>query len=372
MSALKRFAVLCAVMGALLTGVAVARADEAIVLKPPPSVDARVTAASAADALRMGNAVLAEQLASQALEAGTMDASGQARTLIVRGLAQQERGERAGAEDDYNAALSLNVLKGRDLAHAYFDRGVTRDELGRADDALADYEAAIKIQPRFAAALNNRANVFRRQGQFSRAEKDYVASLAAGNTSPQYAYFGLGQIEEASGNMAAARTWYEKAVEADSTYTLAAERLAALGAQGTYAEIVLKKPRGMDDAQAQDAPAQTASMPPLRPAIVDDSKRVSQRSSARERSVPRAVSASAAAVQLGAWRDQADAAAGWNRLQSRAGNLLDGLTPHIEAADIPGRGRYYRLRTGPLGSSEAANLCGALKARGLDCMAVGS
>jgi hypothetical protein len=75
-------------------------------------------------------------------------------------------------------------------------------------------------------------------------------------------------------------------------------------------------------------------------------------------------------IQLGAWRAEADAAEGWNRLVSRARSTLAGLTPQIVVADIPGKGRYWRLRAAPPEGQSAAALCGTLAAQGIACVAV--
>jgi len=73
-------------------------------------------------------------------------------------------------------------------------------------------------------------------------------------------------------------------------------------------------------------------------------------------------------LQLGAWRSEAAAMEGWNRATRQAGDLLDGLMPRIVAADLPGKGRYYRLRASPVSSTDPAQLCKALVAKGLDCI----
>ena len=59
-----------------------------------------------------------------------------------------------------------------------------------------------------------------------------------------------------------------------------------------------------------------------------------------------------------------EAGQGWNSALKRSGGLLTGLSPHIVAVDLPGRGRYYRLRVGPAGDK----LCAALQAQGVDCI----
>jgi hypothetical protein len=68
---------------------------------------------------------------------------------------------------------------------------------------------------------------------------------------------------------------------------------------------------------------------------------------------------------LGAWRQEAEAAEGWKRAVTAAGGALAGLSPHIVAVDLPGRGRYYRLR---VRTPDSKRLCAALKARDMDCI----
>ena len=71
-------------------------------------------------------------------------------------------------------------------------------------------------------------------------------------------------------------------------------------------------------------------------------------------------------VQLGAWRSPENAAKGWTQARQLAGEALDGLSPRIVAVDLPGVGRYYRLRVAAAQTSPRA-LCVALAAKGLDC-----
>ena len=75
-------------------------------------------------------------------------------------------------------------------------------------------------------------------------------------------------------------------------------------------------------------------------------------------------------LQLGAWRSEAMAMEGWTRATGQAGDLLKGLMPHIVAADLPGKGRYYRLRTELASSADPIKLCQALTAKGLACILV--
>ena len=75
-------------------------------------------------------------------------------------------------------------------------------------------------------------------------------------------------------------------------------------------------------------------------------------------------------VQLGAYRDETVAAQEWNRMSAKAPGLFSGLMPEIVAVDLPGRGRFYRLRAGVAGADSRQALCATLTARGLACIAV--
>jgi tetratricopeptide (TPR) repeat protein len=367
-------------------------------------------ATAAAAALKAGDTSNADSLATQALAIGALGAEDRARVLLNRGLARERLGRRAEALIDFTAALDLHALPPEDQARALFDRGVTLDEMGRTADAIGDYSAALKLDSDFAAALNNRANAYRRAGKLNDAKRDYLASLDANNTQPEYPSYGLGQIAETQGDMAAARDWYKKSLTANPNYGLASKRLAAIGDVFTPvqlkppsaalasndAPIVLRpptdrlsdkpverprpakpEPRKFEPLVPTVAPAAYAppsDTPELRPAIVESI--AGSQTADMEAPPPRATrvahvppGSGHGQVQLGAWREEGDAADGWNHIVGRAGNLLDGLTPEIVAADVPGKGRYYRLRAATLGQS-ATDLCNKLQGRGLACMPV--
>ncbi len=74
-------------------------------------------------------------------------------------------------------------------------------------------------------------------------------------------------------------------------------------------------------------------------------------------------------IQIAAFRDQVQAAAGFARLRTAHPDLMAGLTPDVERADLGERGIYYRLRVGAFESKDAAAaLCTRLKGRGQDCL----
>jgi len=75
-----------------------------------------------------------------------------------------------------------------------------------------------------------------------------------------------------------------------------------------------------------------------------------------------------AEIQLGAFRDQASALQGWRHIAAEVGPPLDALPPHIEQIDLPGKGRYWRLRLVFESLADAKAVCADLKSRGIDCL----
>jgi tetratricopeptide (TPR) repeat protein len=302
-----------------------------------------------------------------------------ARLLADKAYAEQEQGMQEQALLDLNQAIELRALPASEQARLIFDRGVILDAQGWLDQAAGDYSAAIALAPRFAPALNNRANVYRRQNRLDDARRDYLASLTMGNEQPEYSWYGLGQVAEAQGDKPAARTAYGRAIAANPSYRLAADRLSVLGDQTVLADglpppavdevIHLKPPAPVASAAAAPITLKpprenaVAAVPPRAPPSITPAKFDPAGPGLR----PALDNTGGGQVQLGAWRSEEEAGAGWNKAVARAGGLLEGLVPHIVAAQLPGRGRYYRLRVGPLTGS-AAELCAALSARGQDCI----
>lgn len=346
-------------------------------------------------ALDSGDAAQAQRLADTALRENP-DAGMRARLLLARGLARELLGDHDKALADFTAAIDSLALPPDDRAQALLQRGFLRDGLGQLDAAARDYSLVIALRTDLAAsALNNRANIYRRQGRLGEAWRDYLAALQVGGSRAQYPYYGLGQIAEAQHDTDAARGYYAKAVAADPGYRLAADRLAQLGgppdatlsqpdvihlrpppakaqAAGDFTpvppvpdRIVLKPPRarsaGFTPAPpehivlnpppprttSRPAPAQPPAKPGLRPAL------------------DAAAPAAHREVQLGAWRSRAEAEAGWQAALAQAPAALAGLSHRIVQADLSGRGTYYRLRAA---APDPAGLCGRLTAMGLACL----
>jgi tetratricopeptide (TPR) repeat protein len=374
-----------------------------------PATEAMIAETQAA--LDKGDAQHAANLADAALKEN-ISAGERGRLLLYRGLAEELLGSHDLATHDFTTALDTHALPAEVRAQALLQRGFLRDGLGNLDEAAKDYTAVIALKgDSLATALNNRANIYRRQNKLVQAERDYQAALSAGGGKLQYCWYGLGQIAEARADTQSARGFYAKAVSADPGYALASQRLDALGGppEGAIANpddrivlhppaappavrsateaakeadgtVVLPAPQGAvsHDAipvalhtprhpmHAQDHPVSAApaarkigaAKVVLRPAL-DQPEHGARASRAAE---------SGQEVQLGAWRSEGEANAGWDEARHHVGGALDGLSPHIVTADLPGRGRYYRLRVSVTAGQSPMAFCADLNARGVACL----
>lgn len=370
-------------------------------------------------ALDRGDALHAANLAEGAIREPDISASERARLVLYHGLAEELLGVHETATHDFTAALDSHALPPEERAQALLQRGFLRDGEGKLNEAIADYSAVIALHGEgLATALNNRANVYRRQNKLDDAKRDYRAAFGAGSKG-QYVWYGLGQIAEAQKDILTARDYYARAIIVDPNYALASERLAALGGPpdsvvaSSQAPILLKppavqptlsaktvQPAGADSPRITLRPAldQPAKPPaPVQPAKPPVAEQASQRPAADqpvkqpavEQSTlpapeqpakppapvqsarqPAADQSAKGEVQLGAFRSEAEARAGWSKAQAQAADLLAGHQPHVVMTDLPGKGRYYRLRTGPAPGVSQRQFCDSLSAKGVGCFPV--
>jgi len=109
------------------------------------------------------------------------------------------------------------------------------------------------------------------------------------------------------------------------------------------------------------APAGTATAP----------KAPETQTAALQPTAPTAISGGDYAVQLASYLSEARAMLGWSELRGNAPDLLDPISPVVRRADLgEDRGTVYRLRTAATAKTDAAALCGELKARGMDCLVI--
>lgn len=300
------------------------------------------------------------------------------RSLMAIGHASEANGQKLDALADYTLAIESHALARDEQARALFDRGLLLDGMNRLGEAVADYNATLSMAPDFTAALNNRANAYRRLGRLADARQDYLASLAAGNPQSQYSYFGLGQIAEAQGDNASARKLYDRALAADPRYALAQERLAALASDSVQDARQSTAQAGLGSASDEPAAravvaAEAALLPVPHPpaASTGSDQQISPGVHGNNKNpsgpvAPQVGNGHVPQVQLGAWRSREEAAQGWDRALGQAGDTLRGLSPRIVAVDLPAAGRFYRLRVST-GQTGPKGFCAALAAKGLDC-----
>jgi tetratricopeptide (TPR) repeat protein len=347
--------------------------------------------AEARTALDNGDAVQARRLVDEELKQSDLKPIERARLLLDRGLAAELTHAHDQALIAFTRAINARVLSPEEQGQALLQRGFLLDSMGRLSDALGDYTAAIRLTPASAkTALNNRANIYRRQGRLKEAKRDYLAALEGENPRSEYPYAGLGQVAEAEGDVETARRYYAKAAAANARYTLAVDRLAALrrplpdsaedpgvihlrppGAKPAPVDpaVMLKPPSGM--AATLAAASASPGTHPVAQAFIHLHKprTPARRAPALRPAIGGDTASTGHLVQLGAWRTQGEAEAGWTHAKAKSDGALDGLANIIQVADLPGKGRYYRLRVtpGPLGDR---SLCEKLRASGLDCMIV--
>jgi tetratricopeptide (TPR) repeat protein len=332
---------------------------------PPAFAAPPIPFVDIANSLSRGDGAAARGLSDNALLRPGLGEADRARLLGYRGLARNLEGDREGAMADLTATLGAKGLTKEEQSRFYLERGLTLDAMSRLDEAAADYTAALRLEPGSAPALNNRANIFRRLSHFEEARRDYLASLAAENPAPEYPYYGLGQIAESQGRPDEARGFYVRAIAANPGYRLAADRLQALGGEPPQQQAIILRPPASKTKQAAPKVAAVPAKESVHESLIKPASYSDRETGPGLRPALDNSAGNGQQVQLGAWRSEGEAAEAWNRAVKIAGAALSGLAPHIVPVDLPGKGRYYRLRTQSVSAKE---LCAVLAAKALDCM----
>ncbi|MGB8601332.1 MAG: tetratricopeptide repeat protein [Rhizomicrobium sp.] len=339
--------------------------------------------------------------------AGTAFAGNTTNAALQEGLSHIADASYERAVGDFSAALSSATLSAEDRVLALFNRGVAWDCVGEADSAIADYSAALSIMPHYAPALNNRANDYRLAGRLDEAGRDYEAVLALADgqvdASGAYAHYGLGTIALAKQDIVAARAHFDRALaiipqlqmavqardDIDRTYpdrAVNSQPADKADIAEDFGSVHLHPPVHRHNAPSGDVTASAARKaadcnraagPALRLSLpsattcVAPARKVARRVAPRPLSVsPPAAQTGGYAIQLGSYRSHDVAMGAWDHFAGRAAGALAGLSPVVMVADLPDRGRFYRLRAIVDSSAAAADLCRTLSVQGLDCLAV--
>jgi tetratricopeptide (TPR) repeat protein len=84
-------------------------------------------------------------------------------------------------DQDYDAAIRLEPKN----AAAYNNRATAYDEIKKHDKAISDYNKAIKLDPNFASVYHNRGITYRKQGKDAWAQADFDKAKQLGYRGSQ-------------------------------------------------------------------------------------------------------------------------------------------------------------------------------------------
>lgn len=143
----------------------------------------------------------------------------------------------------------------------------------------------------------------------------------------------------------------------------AAPALASADSRSTPTPLPRPARPSRPAAEEDDAPAARAGARPLDLAP--------QRTASLRQPQPAAAPAAAAGgssfVQISSHQSEAEARGAFANAQRRF-SVLQGQTPNIRSAELPGRGTWYRLRVGPFSRTDAQSFCERLKSSGGSCV----
>ena len=357
---------------------------------------------------------------SYAIDSGELTAGGRAVAYHHRGVAFQKIGQQQAAIDDYTAAIGSAALPDEVLPKTYYNRGIALANSGQEPEAERDYLEAIRLNPEYAAAYHNLANLERRRGDYKGAIGHYTAAIdnMAGRDS-KLPLFGRALSFEQEGKLDLAADDLKRALELDPDFELAQTKLNAispiLAANTSDTPEPTTSPRvvpatlspfqtaasGQEPGQiirvasiggwrttATRFPQEEEVRPPenvagevpsgeLVTGSLRPSDQVTEKKPLELATNVAGVSASASEaryrLQLGAFREEAVARQAWGQLSSDARTVLGAAPPAIQKADLGAKGIFYRLQAGAFGQvADAKSACKALEKRKIACFVVES
>ena len=153
---------------------------------------------------------------------------------IRRGSRYHDAGAYTEAVAEYTQAIALDPKN----AAAYNNRGIAYVDWGKYAEAVADFTQAIALDPKNAAAYNNRGAAYDDLGKYAEAIADYDQAIAldpkyaVAYNNRGYAYANLGKYAEAIAD-------YDQAIALDPKYAGAYNnRGIAYRNLGKYAEAI--------------------------------------------------------------------------------------------------------------------------------------
>lgn len=157
-----------------------------------------------------------------------------AEAYVISGDFKASLGRYVEAIADYDKAIAIDPK----YAAACNNRGDAKSKLGRPADAISDYDQAIAIDPKNAAAYNNRGNAKIDLGHHAEAIFDFERAILI---DPKHvdAYNNRGNAKTDLGRHAEAITDFDQAIAIDPKYALAyVNRGVAKVFLGRYSEAV--------------------------------------------------------------------------------------------------------------------------------------
>lgn len=108
----------------------------------------------------------------------------------------------AGMMKEAIADLDRYILNAPDEYFGYYRRGWFKDNIGDIDGAIEDYTMAVTLEPQYAYAYMNRGILWKQKNNITAAKADFMKSIELDtipdeNSSAQYSYFHLGQVDKA-------------------------------------------------------------------------------------------------------------------------------------------------------------------------------
>lgn len=331
------------------------------------------------------------------------------RTLNNRGLAFEAINDFESAMRDYNLAIRLNP----NYAEAYGNRGGLQRRNNRHDEAISDFDMALRNNhphPKYVFAWQGMA--LEALGRRREAMDSYRRALSIDPA------FGLAKerLAKLESNQTLGNVMGRKRPNTGSGGPLVLSatpgsrvEAAVPGSQPELSAAPWTPPASPALPSIKETPPvelqPTAAVFSLRPAFDDQSKNgppqqipaaavtqptpvappVEQKPAAKRVIMPEVItprrtastsngeggSDTEFALQLGSFKTEELAQAGWKTALKVARDLLDGLNHVVEPVIVTGKGQMYRLFAEALPDREAAlNLCRTLRDKGTPCIVV--
>jgi tetratricopeptide (TPR) repeat protein len=202
--------------------------------------------AAAADNSKDCEQLLSIEACSAVLAREGETQSNRAIAYYTRGNAYARKRLYSSAIADYTSAIELNPK----LAAAYNNRGnaYTLWAYRRRDDrAIADYNHAVELSPKYAEAYNNRGNAYAEKDEYDRAIADYTRAI---KLNPKYAaaYNNRGKVYMRKLDEGHAWSDYNRAGKLNPEYH------ASPGVGYALSELVYDNTLGYDNTEAISNP----------------------------------------------------------------------------------------------------------------------